>query len=146
MGIFRLYLVLLEGITIVNKGTIANIENDSNIVGVFQNRQVIKTNHTYDSRKGSFVPRNDGMSNKDFLDILNKIPSNSKLKTGMYNVQFKNKNNKYDDLVFSVNDKTIIFITVIQQNRSKPTYKSKESDISIILESLSKSVEYIILQ
>ena len=146
MGIFRLYLVLLEGITIVNKGTIANIENDSNIVGVFQNRQVIKTNHTYDSRKGSFVPRNDGMSNKYFLDILNKIPSNSKLKTGMYNVQFKNKNNKYDDLVFSVNDKTIIFITVIQQNRSKPTYKSKESDISIILESLSKSVEYIILQ
>ncbi len=63
----------------------------------------------------------------------------------MYNVQFKNKNNKYDDLVFSVSNNSIIFVTVIQQNRNKPSYKSKPSDISIILESLCDNVEYIIL-
>ena len=144
MGMFRLYLELLEGITIVKKGTVVNTD-DSNIVGRFQNRDVVKSSHTYDSRDASNIARNDGISNTEFLDILKKIPNDTKLKEGMYNVQFKNKNNKYDDLVFSVSNNSIVFVTVIQQNRNKPSYKSKPSDISIILESLCDNVEYIIL-
>ena len=142
MGIFREYLELLEGLKLVTKGTDVNTD-DSNIIGKFQNKDVIKTNHTYDIRKDSDIPRNDGITNKEFIDILKKAANGEKLKNSYYNIQFKNKNNKYDDLIFYVDDKSIRLITVIQHNRSKPTYKSKDSDISIILESIFPGIVYI---
>ncbi len=142
MGVFRLYLELLEGLKIVKKGTDINTDI-SNKIGRFQNKDVIKTNHTYDNRKDSNIPRNDGISNKEFIDILKKASDGKKLINSYYNIQFKNSNNKYDDLIFYVDDRSIRLITVIQHNRDKPTYKAKDSDISIILQSVYPGIIFI---
>ena len=55
---------------------------------------------------------------------------------GTYVIDYKNKNEKYDSLVLAVKDNKIIIITIIQQNRKEPNYKSKPNDIKIISESL----------
>lgn len=68
-----------------------------------------------------------------------------KLQNKYYSVTYKNENDKYDNVVFVVDDKTIRFVTVIQQNRNNPNYKSKEGDIQVLLESLLKNIEFILV-
>lgn len=51
---FGLYLNLIEAMVVVSKGTKSNDIEDKTIIGKFQNKDVIKTNHVYDIRKGDW--------------------------------------------------------------------------------------------
>ena len=130
---------------VVSKGTKANDIEDKTIIGKFQNKDVIKTNHVYDIRKGDSKERSDSISNEEFIDILKRMKLDKKLQNKYYHITYKNKNNKYDNLVFVVDDKTIRFVTVIQQNRNKPTYKSKDGDIEMLIERVFKDIEFILV-
>ena len=142
---FRIYLNLLEALKIVKKSTSVNDITDDNIIGKFQNKDVIKTNHLYDIRKGDTTSRSDNISNAEFIDILKRLPLDKKLQNKYYSVTFKNSLGKYDNIVFHVDETTIRFVTVIQQNRNKPNYKSKSDDITMIVETLLKEVEFILI-
>lgn len=139
---FRLYLNLLEAMRIVSKGTEVN-DVDKTVIGRFQNKDVIKTNHVYDIRKGDTKERSYSISNEEFINILKRMKLDKKLQNKYYSVTYKN--DKYDNVVFVVDDKTIRFVTVIQQNRNNPNYKSKEGDIQVLLESLLKNIEFILV-
>lgn len=94
---FRLYLNLLEAMSIVSKGTTVNNIDDKTIIGKFQNKDVIKTNHVYDIRKGDSKERSDNISNEEFIDILKRMKLDKKLQNKYYSITYKNKNNKYDN-------------------------------------------------
>ncbi len=141
---FRLYLNLLEAMRVVSKGTEVN-DVDKTVIGRFQNKDVIKTNHVYDIRKGDSKERSYSISNEEFINILKRMKLDKKLQNKYYSVTYKNENDKYDNVVFVVDDKTIRFVTVIQQNRNNLNYKSKEGDIQVLLESLLKNIEFILV-
>lgn len=141
---FRLYINLLEAMRIVSKGTEVN-DVDKTVIGRFQNKDVIKTNHVYDIRKGDTKERSYSISNEEFINILKRMKLDKKLQNKYYSVTYKNNNDKYDNVVFVVDDKTIRFVTVIQQNRNSPNYKSKENDIQVLVEYVLKDIEFILI-
>ena len=65
------YILINEALKIVKKSSEINNIEDNRIIGKFQNKNVIRTKHTKELRD-SGEPRDDGLDNKDIINILKK--------------------------------------------------------------------------
>ena len=127
------YILINEALKIVKKSSEINNIEDNRIIGKFQNKNVIRTKHTKELRD-SGEPRDDGLGNKDIINILKKSFT-TKLKTNeTYNLTYKNSNDNYDMIIFIVTDNDIVIKTILQQDRISPNYKFKQGDIKVISE------------
>lgn len=135
---FLEYLYLQEALRLVKKGSeVEDSDSNSEKIGRFQNKDVFRTTHTKDVRDKTKVIRDEGITNKDYIDILKKgTESTGKaLEAGkIYNINFKNSQGKYDMLIASVFTDKIIIVTILQQSRNSPNYFSKPEDIKLIAE------------
>ena len=101
----------------------------------FQNKDVIRTTHSTENRGNT--ARDEGITNKDYIEILRKACTFKLKEDKIYDIVYKNKNDKYDLLVIAVALKTITIITILQQDRLSPNYHIKPGDVKILSEKLN---------
>ena len=133
------YLELLEGkLRIVKKAAEVNSDENSAIIGTYKEYEIIRTKHTKDNR-GS-VSRDAEINNEDYMNIVKK--AFSKLESGYNSIIYK-ENERYNNIIIHKEDNKLRVITVIQQNRKNPTYKSKPTDNKFIIESDEYNINLI---
>ena len=129
------YILINEALKIVKKSSEINNIEDNRIIGKFQNKNVIRTKHTKELRD-SGEPRDDGLDNKDIINILKKSFTTKLKSNETYNLTYKNSNDNYDMIIFVVTDNDIVIKTILQQDRISPNYKFKKVILKLLVKCL----------
>lgn len=124
--------LISEALKIVKKSTAPEVFDDSKIIGKIKNTSVVKSSHTNDKRGER--QRDEGLDNAAIMNIISR--GFKKLEDNYNALIYKDSDGKFNNLVLFFDKKAnvITIVTIIQQNRTRPNYFTKDTDNKIIIE------------